>query len=220
MEIKGVVFDLDGTLIDSHPITLSAFKAVLKKWGNVDLTDEAIYDSFGPPEKIIFRKYVEEENLENCYREYVKIFEENHTQIEVFGGIENVLSTLKRMGIAVGVFTGRGRELSLKILRFKRLSNYIEELVSSEDVQNPKPYPDGVEEICRRLGIKTSNCLHVGDSFMDIKSGKNAGVITAGALWGTRNRERLLKESPDFILNSPLDILEIIKNAQSKNSSS
>lgn len=214
MEIKGVIFDLDGTLIDSHPLTTYAFKKILKKWGNVELTDEEIYLSFGPPEKVIFRRYVGDKNLEKCYQDYVKIFEENSIVIKVFEGIKEVLSELVKMKIPLGVFTGRGRELSLRLLQLKELSQFIKELVSSEDVPNPKPSPDGVEEICRRIGVKPSLCLHVGDSFMDIISGKMAGAITAGALWGTRNLEKLLKEEPCFILQTPEDILRIIKQCE------
>ncbi len=211
--IKGVIFDLDGTLIDSYPLTIHAFKFVLKKWGNAELSDEEIYLSFGPPEKVIFRKYVGEENLENCYFDYVKIFENYSVNIRVFDGIEGVLSELNLMRLPMGVFTGRGRELSLKLLQLKNLSPFIKELVSSEDVPHPKPEPDGVIEICRRMGLSPSHCLHIGDSFMDIASGKRAGVITAGALWGTRNIKKLLEESPSYLLNSPRDILFVIKNA-------
>lgn len=211
MVIKGVIFDMDGTLIDSYPLTTFAFKKVLKKWGNVDLTEDEIYLSFGPPEKVIFRNYVREEDLEKCYKDYVKIFEENCEEIKVFEGIREVLSELKRLKMPVGIFTGRGRELSLKLLQRKDLYPFINVLVSSEDVPNPKPFPDGVVEVCKRLGLKPFQCLHVGDSFMDIISGKRAGAITAGAVWGTRNLERLLKENPDFLLQSPEEILRIIK---------
>ncbi len=214
MVIKGVIFDLDGTLIDSYPLTTVAFKEVLRKWGNVELTDDEIYLSFGPPEKVIFRRYVRDENLEKCYLDYVKIFEENSEKIKVFEGIKEVLSELKRLEFPIGIFTGRGRELSLKLLKLKGLSQFIKDLVSSEDVPNPKPYPDGVEEVCRRLGLKPPGCLHVGDSFMDIISGKRAGAITAGALWGARNVERLLKEEPCFIFKSPKEILRIVKECE------
>ena len=211
MEIKGIIFDLDGTLIDSYPLTTIAFQKVLKKWGNVDLSEDEIYLSFGPPEKVIFKRYVKEEKLEECYQDYVKIFEENSKDIKVFGGVREVLEELRRIEIPMGIFTGRGRELSLRLLHLKNLSQFFKELVSSEDVPNPKPYPDGVEEVCRRLGLKPSNCLHVGDSFMDILAGKRAGAITAGAVWGTRNLEKLLKEEPAFLLKSPEDILRILK---------
>lgn len=211
MEIKGVVFDLDGTLIDSYPLTTLAFKEVLERWGNVELTDDEIYLSFGPSERVIFKRYVKEDKLEECYLDYVRIFEKNAEDIKVFEGVKEVLEELKRMEIPAGIFTGRGRELSIKLLQLKGLSQFFKELVSSENVSNPKPHPDGIEEICRRLGIKPSNCLHVGDSFMDIIAGKRAGAITAGALWGTRNLEKLLKEEPCFLLKSPQDILMIIK---------
>ncbi len=211
MEIKGVIFDLDGTLIDSYPLTTLAFKEVLKKWGNIELTEDEIYLSFGPPEKVIFKRFVGEDKLEECYLDYVKIFEKNSKDIKVFKGVREVLEELKRLEIPSGIFTGRGRELSIKLLQLKELSQFFKEIVSSEDVPNPKPHPDGVEEICRRLGLKPSNCLHVGDSFMDIRAGKGAGAITAGALWGTRNLEKLIKEEPFFLLNSPEDILMIIK---------
>lgn len=211
MEIKGVIFDLDGTLIDSYPLTTFAFKEVLKKWGNIELTEDEIYLSFGPPEKVIFKRYVGEDKLEECYLDYVKIFEKNSNDIKVFEGVREVLEELKRLEILTGIFTGRGRELSIKLLQLKELSQFFKELVSSENVPNPKPHPDGVKEICRRLGVKPSNCLHVGDSFMDIIAGKMAGAITAGALWGTRNLEKLLKEEPLFLLKSPEDILTIIK---------
>lgn len=211
MEIKGVIFDLDGTLIDSYPLTTFAFKEVLKKWGNIELAEDEIYLSFGPPEKVIFKRYVGEDKLEECYLDYVKIFEKNSNDIKVFEGVREVLEELKRSEILTGIFTGRGRELSIKLLQLKELSQFFEELVSSENVPNPKPHPDGVKETSRRLGVEPSNCLHVGDSFMDIIAGKMAGAITAGALWGTRNLEKLLKEEPLFLLKSPEDILTIIK---------
>lgn len=214
MVIKGLIFDLDGTLIDSYPLTTFAFKEVIKKWGDVELTEDEIYLSFGPPEKEIFKNYVGKENLEKCYNEYVRIFEENIERIRVFEGIREVLTELKGLRMPVGIFTGRGRELSLKLIELKNLTLFIDELVSSEDVPHPKPYPDGVEEVCRRLGLKPGQCLHVGDSFMDIIAGKKAGAITAGALWGTRNVERLLREEPAFLLKSPHEILKILRECE------
>ncbi|MCP2521060.1 HAD-IA family hydrolase, partial [SCandidatus Aminicenantes bacterium Aminicenantia_JdfR_composite] len=122
------------------------------------------------------------------------------------GVLESLGSAKKKLAI----FTGRGRELTLYILKQKKLLKYFEIIVTSEDVENHKPYPDGVLKICGHFNLHPSAVLHIGDSPLDIACGKKAGVITGAALWGCKDKMALEEAKPDYIFHHPKDIERII----------
>ncbi|MEW6455315.1 MAG: HAD-IA family hydrolase [Acidobacteriota bacterium] len=212
MKFEGIIFDLDGTIIDSYPVTIDAFIKVLKKWGKRDFTPDEIYLLLGPSEKKIFSDFVRKDDLEKCFNEYLKMFMDRLDEINLYDGFPDTIIEIKRRNKKIGIFTGRGRELSLFLIKEKGLAEHIDSLVSSEDLKNPKPSPEGVLKLCKELQISPSNVLHVGDSFLDITSGRLAGVVTGGALWGTMSKKKLMEANPDYLFNTPFEILNILTN--------
>ncbi len=210
MSFKGIIFDLDGTVVNSYYITLKFLHQVLNKYCDLKLSKEQVNQLFGPSEKMIFMDLIGPTKVENCYEEYFNLFKEHIGEITIFEGFPEILEYLNSIGKKLAIFTGRGRELTFYILEQKKLLNYFEIIVTSEDVNRYKPQPDGVLKVCSSLNIAPSNILHIGDSLLDIASGKNAGVSTGAALWGSRNPKKLEEARPDYLFNHPAEIKRVL----------
>ncbi|MFQ6083886.1 MAG: HAD family hydrolase [Candidatus Aminicenantia bacterium] len=210
MRLKGLIFDLDGTIINSYSMTLEYLGYVLKKYGNIELSPEEISQLFGPSEKMIFQKLINPEEVEACYQEYFNLFADHIEKINLFDGFPEILNFLHYDQKKLAIFTGRGRELTKFILEKKQIIDYFETIVTSEAVPNYKPKPDGVLKTCSLLNIPPSKVLHIGDSSLGILSGKNAGAVTGAALWGTLNRQKLIETDPDYLFPHPEEIKKVI----------
>ncbi len=205
-KFEGLIFDLDGTIVDSHFLTTNFLACVLKKFGNLEFSENEISSLFGPSERMIFRKFISSQKIDECYVEYFNLFKKNMNKINLFEGFPEILGFLNSIGKKLAIFTGRGRELTLYILEQKKLLKYFKIIVTSEDIERHKPQPDGVLKICHYFGLPPSKILHIGDSPLDITSGKRAGVFTGAALWGSRNREAVKEARPDYIFHHPEEI--------------
>ena len=208
-KFEGLIFDLDGTIVNSHSHTVKYLSHVLNKYGKLRLSEKEVENLFGPSEKMIFRKYVGPLKVNRCYEEYLNLFKNNIDEIHSYSGFPEILDYLCSIGEKLAIFTGRGRELTLFILEQKKLLKYFEVIITSEDVESHKPQPDGIIKICSLLKIIPSKILHIGNSPLDIFSGKKAGVFTGAALWGAQDFERLKEANPDYYFNQPEEIKRI-----------
>jgi|Deesub1362B_J571_1020462.scaffolds.fasta_scaffold00387_10 HAD superfamily hydrolase (TIGR01549 family) len=205
-KFEGLIFDLDGTIVNSHSHTTNYLRYVLKKFGNLELSEDEISQLFGPSERKIFERFIDSCKIDECYKEYFNLFKKNITKITLFNGFPHILKFLNSMRRKLAIFTGRGRELTLYILKQKNLLRYFEIIVTSDDVDRHKPQPDGVLKACYFLNIPPSKVLHIGDSPLDIASGKKAGAFTGAALWGSRNQKALKEAGPDYLFRHPEEI--------------
>jgi HAD superfamily hydrolase (TIGR01509 family) len=202
-EMEAVLFDLDGTLIDSIDVYWRVFKEVLKRLGLPLVEKEKIINTMlkgrNPwvdlfPEisndKNILRKAKEFERdlWPWVYRKYVKVFPE----------ASDLLKKLKSMGIQTGIITSSWFEEDdpKEILELKNVADVV---VTKLDVKMFKPDPEPILKGCEKMGISPQKVIYVGDAPVDIKAGKAAGVKTIGVLWGLSDREILTGEGTDEI---------------------
>jgi pyrophosphatase PpaX len=203
--IRTVLFDLDGTLIDSVDLILESFRHTLLMHGLPPVTDEVLLRGVGIPLAVHFADWQDEQRtvelLVATYREFNLA---NHDQrVRRFPGVVETVRELRAAGLATGVVTSKHRHGTQRGLRLVGLEGMMDVLVCADDVTNPKPHPEPVEMAVRLLGADPAATLYVGDSIHDLHSGRAAGVMTGAALWGPFSRAQLEPGKPDFWLERP-----------------
>lgn len=218
-KIKAVIFDIDGTLVDSVGVAYRAFNQGINKFGLNPVAKEELakmLNSGFSLSKIISTLYperAEEGFLEQCQKVILNGFiESNQQDLILFPRVREVFNRLKAKGIKIGIATGRMTPAEDERKRFEemRLSEFIDAIVTPLEVGNRKPEPHGLLECARRLGISPEECVTVGDAEIDIIAGKRAGMITFAVLTGVGKLASLEKEEPTAILNNLEGLLALV----------
>ncbi|MBO6157375.1 MAG: HAD-IA family hydrolase [Succinivibrio sp.] len=175
---KGLIFDLDGTLINSMPYHALAWKQVAYEHGfDIDVND--IYAMGGSASRDIAAFYKNKGEPVGDIDEYVKrkiaIFQENIPKIEVFQKIFNELKEAKSLGIRIAIGTGTRTANATRILKEKDLFDYIDALVTADDVTRHKPNPDTFLVAAKRLELEPQDCLVFEDGQLGIKAALRGG---------------------------------------------
>ncbi len=175
---KGLIFDLDGTLINSMPYHALAWKQVANEHGfDIDIKD--IYAMGGSASRDIAAFYKNKGEPVGDIDEYVKrkiaIFQENIPKIEVFDKIFNELKEAKALGIKIAIGTGTRTANANRILKEKGLLDYIDTLVTADDVTRHKPNPDTFLVAAKRLELSPQDCLVFEDGQLGIKAALRGG---------------------------------------------
>lgn len=202
--IEAFLFDLDGTLIDSSD---AIFKTIAKVLNSKEhhYDRNKIAEVIGMPLEQIFGilipalsdKEVWQYVLE--YREYYSIHGLKRTKLH--SGAGSLLQKLKEHDFKLGLITTKYRKFALEELRRFNLVEMFDTIVTGYEVKQHKPAPDIIFEAARRLGIATSSCVVVGDSPLDIESGRKAGALTIAVLTGPHDRMQIQNAEPHFILD-------------------
>ncbi|MCX7748058.1 MAG: HAD-IA family hydrolase [Clostridia bacterium] len=216
MKMKAVVFDLDGTLADTIPLTIYSLQEVARHYTGKVLTDQDILDEFGPPDTEIIKKLVNRKS-EDCVDAYLKNFSDNFSRfVKPIEGIPELLGLLHRKGIKIGLFTGRSFRAANMILEKLGLSNQFDIILAGEDTKKPKPDPEGINLALHKLGIETQNAAYVGDFEVDILASREAGVVSVLALWSPNSSKELIQKGPDYYFDRVSDFIEWIEENTKK----
>jgi len=209
---RAVLFDLDGTLLDSFALILDSYAHTLARFGLPVPTRDALIADIGRPLTVILGRAARDaehlEEMVTVYREYNLA---HHDQrVAAFPGVVDLVRELKRRGLGTGVVTSKihhNAELGIRVLG---LVDAVDVIVGADDVAEPKPGPEPVLTAARRLGVRPDQAIMVGDSAHDIASGRAAGALTAAALWGVENPAALRASTPDHWLHHPQDLLPLL----------
>lgn len=206
-----VLFDVDGTLLDTTEFIFQAFAFTLKKEGFLDVSREQIRPYIGKP-------------LADCYigltgkKDVSKLislhrdFQKKHLFLSVpFTNTLSVLETLKKQHILIVALTTRSNKTATSTLKRAGIFPFLDLLLTSEDVLKQKPDPEGIEKALRFLSVSKESAVMIGDTDVDIKAGKNAKVKTIGAAYGFHKNE-IAKCNPEFVVSDIKDILPIISS--------
>ena len=204
-----VVFDLDGTVVDTVALIVESFRyATTTVLGEV-LPDELILGGVGMPLRTQMERLSAEhaEELYDVYREY------NHRRhdelIRGYDGIEEVLDALKAAGRRTGIVTSKSRDTTGMAFRAMGLEERFDAVVTATDTTEHKPSPVPLQLCLQRLGATAAGSIYIGDSPFDIEAGAAAGMTTAAVAWGVFGREALLAAGPDFWLSEPLELIAL-----------
>lgn len=200
MKTEAVLFDLDGTLIDSLPLIVKIYRKVFDElklpWG-----DDDVVKMIGLPLKDIGRHYTGEqvEHFEELYRFYYHREHDRYTSL--FPGTIPLLDLLKEKGIRLGIVTSKGKTGAWMSINYTGLKPYMDIVVTAHDVIKPKPDPEPLLKALNHFGIEAARSIFVGDSSYDILTGKNTGSRTLGVTWGLGSEEELARLKPDGLLH-------------------
>ena len=203
--IKGVIFDLDGTIVDRDRLvvhcTLEAAERLLGKALNQNQI------SWGLHETDTIRKLAlqaSEDHSDRALHIYKRCLHANLRMIEVFPGIRDLLERLSNADRPMALVTSiPDRSLVKAVLERVQVIRWFKTLVTGEDVERLKPDPEGVQLALQGLSLSRNHVLMVGDSAADIQAGRKAGVVTGAALWGLKDLRDLWgplasRAGPDF----------------------
>ena len=212
MKINAAVFDLDGTLTDTLPLTIHSLKTVTRQLTGKELSDSDILKEFGPVDTKIIRKLVGNDLSDICEDIYIKHFTDNfHNYVQPLEGIKELLDFIKASSIKLGLYTGRGLRATLIILEKLNLTEYFDEILSGDSVSKPKPDPEGIIKILGKLGVEPNQGVYTGDFDVDILASKAAGTVSVLALWSSTASSDFKKLDPDKFFTSPFQFIDWIK---------
>lgn len=210
--IDTVLFDLDGTLLDTKPLIDQSFIYTFQHFfPEHSLTDEELSSFFGPTLYETFSRYSnDEKQIEEMISYYKKYNEENHTKenIKPFDGALDMLKTLHRKGYKLGVVSSKRQETLLLGLDLYGMTKYFDVILGGDKVDNPKPAPDGILKAIEILKPE-ANVLYVGDNPTDIEAGINAHVKTCDVMYSEKFEE-CEKLNPTYCIKDLTSIISIL----------
>jgi pyrophosphatase PpaX len=212
MRFPVVLFDLDGTLIDSGPIILASMQHAIQSVLGREIPPEELAKTIGGQGLVAQMEALDAERVDELVEAYRLHNEPLHETLEGFEGMPVVLAELHDQGRKIGIVTAkRHRTVQLAFDRFPWLEDYVGLVVASEDTERHKPDPDPVLAALERFEADPGSAAYVGDSPFDIRSAKGAGVFAVGVGWGgIHPDERLLAEEPDAFVREPEELLRVL----------
>lgn len=218
-KIQAVLFDLDGTLIDTAPDFIRIIKDLCVKDGHSVPSDAAIREQVSAGARAMVRLIFDGkfDNVSDddpellAYREaFLAAYEADIcVDSRVFSGLDDLLQSLERQGVPWGIVTNKPRHLAVNLLQKLQLSERCGVLVCPDDVTHTKPDPEPMYLACQKLGVSAKACIYVGDHHRDIEAGKAAGMTTVVAKFGYLSADDLANIDnwgADAIVETPIEL--------------
>jgi pyrophosphatase PpaX len=199
-----VLFDLDGTLIDSTSMILSSFKHATKTVLGRDIPDREIFAVVGGPTLEAQMRSFDPDRVEELVAVYRAHNTPLHDHLELCAGMREVLDALKAEDRKLGIVTSKRRRTAQLALDRLEIELYFDVIVTSDDPVNHKPSPEPVLLALDRLGAEPGDAVYVGDSPYDVASARGAGVYSIAVLWGGMHEV----EDADAVVATPEELLE------------
>ncbi|WP_246516428.1 pyrophosphatase PpaX [Salicibibacter cibarius] len=209
-DVNTVLFDLDGTLIDTNDLIIASFVHTLEHYYPGRFEREDILDFIGPSLADTFHNLDTDraEEMMTMYREH------NHARhdelVKEYTGVRETLEQLASASFRLGIVTTKRGETAWKGLNLMGINSFFKTVITLDDVENAKPHPEPLEKAMKALGATATETLMVGDNVHDIEGGKNAGTKTAAVAWSIKGVDAMRKHKPDVILDDMRDLLGIL----------
>ena len=220
LKVAAVIFDLDGTLVDSIDIYFSIVEKALERLNLPGVSRSQILAAAESedfkwelvlPQDVLSRK---EKIIDEAWAVINEIapqmFADN---LDLIQGADRIVENLSSNGLKIGLVTSTQRkylETKMQPLRNGGVDTLFEAIITSDDVEKRKPAPDPLNACAQQLDMKPANCVYVGDTTTDIKAGKAAGMRTIAVLTGFDEYKALETEEPDAIIENVQNLLEVI----------
>jgi len=211
--VQAVIFDLDGTLVDTSQDHIAAWKQALSESG-VKKSHREIQREFGKTSddiaQILLPSRIKRNARTVAERKDHLFLEMGYESAEAIPGARKTLSALKGKGMKIAVCSSNPRITVERLLKRFRLIRLVDVYVSMDEVRRGKPAPDILLLAARMMGLQPSSILVVGDSVYDMAAGKSAGMRTAGVASGASSFDQLEGEHPDFLLRDITQLIPLI----------
>lgn len=214
MDKYGLVFDCDGTLVDSLGAALESFNYALNFIGEKPRSEGDIKKYFGAGADRIFTKMLGDEKKGlAAFEAYVDHQSELALKMKLHDGIRELLEIAAAADIPMGVVTGRHARDMEVVLRPHNVSDYFDVLIADSHLPHSKPAPDGILLAAKWMNLDPKNICYVGDSVMDIQAAHAAGSTAIAALWDSLVKPEAMKaENPKYLAQTPDDVWKYFRS--------
>ncbi|MGE7673550.1 pyrophosphatase PpaX [Lysinibacillus sp. NPDC094403] len=211
MAVKALLFDFDGTLLNTNDLIIQTFMHVLNERFPGQYSPKDCLKFLGPSLKQTFSDITpgEEDAMMAKYREYNEL---HHDELVTqYPDVVSTLEQLKDMGIKLAIVSTKRNGMIDRGLSVLGASHLFDIRIGTDDVKNVKPDPEPVLLALERLGVNKEDAIMIGDNSHDIEAGHNAGVRAAGVAWAFKGEEYLQQFKPEYMLHHMTDLFEIVK---------
>jgi pyrophosphatase PpaX len=211
MRFPVVLFDLDGTVIDSGAIILASMRHAAREVLGAEVPDEELMAAVGGPGLEAQMHALAPERVEELVRVYRAHNEPLHEGLACCDGMEDVLLQLRNEGRRLGIVTAKRRTTVELAFAQVPIGHLFETVVGGDETDRHKPDPAPLLLALERLGAPAGAAAYVGDAPFDVEAAKAAGVFSVAVTWGgIHARERLEAEQPDALVDSPRDLYAVL----------
>ncbi len=216
LQLTTVIFDLDGTLLDTLDDLTAAVNHALRTFGLPERSREEVRTFVGNGVRKLVQRAVPQGTEETLFEKVFSLFrtyyvEHSLDQTRPYPGIMPMLERLKREDYRMAIVSNK-LQPAVTILNDHFFNAYMDAAVGESETVKRKPAPDGILEALRRMGSTPQESIYVGDSEVDIATARNAGVYSASVLWGFRDETFLLKHGATVLLRQPQDVFSVLKD--------
>jgi pyrophosphatase PpaX len=207
-----VLFDLDGTLIDSGPIILASMKHAAKTVLGREFEDEVLAAAVGGPGLVAQMRALDPGRVDELVEVYRAHNEPLHETLETFSEVLDVLHVLREEGRILGIVTAKRRAtVRLAFDRLPVLEDFFDVVVTAEDTERHKPDPEPLLHALAAVGATPGQAAYVGDSTFDVRAAKAAGMLAVAVAWGGLHAEEHVRaEEPDAYVYTPRELLDVL----------
>jgi pyrophosphatase PpaX len=211
MRFPVVLFDLDGTVIDSGAIILASMRHAAREVLGVEVPDEQLMAAVGGPGLEAQMQALSPDRADELVTVYRAHNEPLHDELACCAGMDDVLVQLKDEGRRLGIVTAKRRQtVELAFARIP-IEHLFETVVGGDETKKHKPDPEPLLLALERLGAAPDEAVYVGDAPFDVKAAKAAGLYSVGVSWGgIHGRERLEAEEPDALVDTTEELLGVL----------
>jgi pyrophosphatase PpaX len=210
MTTAAVLFDLDGTILDTNELIIRSFLHALRGVTPPEFGREHIIPHMGKPLKDQLRHFTGRDDVDDllaAYREYN--LREHDALVKPFPHVAEVLERLKAAGLKIGVVTTKMRLTASRGMKLAGIDGFMDAVVAFDDVEHPKPHPEPVLKALEALDVHPERALMVGDSPADMQSALAAGAVPVGVAWSLKGERVLLETGARHIIHDMRDLYEL-----------
>lgn len=209
--MKALLFDFDGTLLNTNDLILETFMHVLEEKFPGQYSREDCLEFIGPSLTETFDAVAPGET-EEMIAKYQQFNMAHHDELaKSYEGVVETLEQLHAMGIRLAIVSTKKRFSLARGMKLMGIEHLFEVIVGYDDVEHVKPDPEPVLLALQQLGVEKEDAMMIGDNYHDILAGQYAGVKTAGVAWSIKGADYLRTFNPDYMLEHMQDLIEIVK---------
>lgn len=213
--IKALIYDLDGTLADTLPSLCQAINMTMDHYGAPLRTCEDVRLAIGNGARMLVKRLLpdalanHEDKVTEALLYYNARYAETYTAADCYGGIQDAVTALCHRGYTSAVLSNKPDKYTVALCRILFPENTFALTQGQQEGVPTKPDPTAPLSIAARLGVKPEECAFIGDSEVDIRTAKNAGMMSVGCAWGYRSADDLRAEGADAVIDTPDQLLTL-----------
>ena len=209
--IRAVLFDLDGTLVDTHFLIHRCLDESLQHAAGLRFDEQWWQEGAGKPLHILFPIALEKQGRTDIsvdalivdYRTRLRSYE---SEVRLFPGVSDMLNSIERLGLRMSIVTTKHSEAAVRHLASVGLTGRFETVMTGDKCDHYKPHPDPFNRVVNEMSLEPAHCVSIGDSPGDMHASRAAGIISVAAMWGCLDRTATIDVGPDHVIESPGDL--------------